>query len=250
MPKLKLLVKLAVLTFLLFCLWVFSGNAMSPQEQRSAVPMKIRGLADAQGKIVVGLQCQNAYLTTLDTIGKLSCELKNGSSKNITAANIKYSFIVEKDGQRSKEVRSETIDTSLTLSGDNKAIRSGSTQTAGLPGVTGLGGMILRMYVEVDYVQFDDGTTLGEDAEAVEKIQQWRKGADSYRQWLAKKYEVSGNSTVVISSLLNDADPIPESLKKEVNQRMGAQVVQKRLLKILNSEGADAVAKQLGKPVQ
>jgi hypothetical protein len=248
--------KLLVFSFLSFCLWAFSGKAFSgkamvPQQERAAVPMKVRGLYDEQGQLAVDLQCNKAYLVTLGTIDKFSCTIKNNSTKNIAAANVRYSVIVEQNGKRSKEERSETIDSMFARSSDggSKAIQRGATQVAGIPGPMSFEGMVLRMYVQVDYVQFDDGTGLGANQEAAQKIQQTRKGADLYRRWLAEKYSQNGVSIVAISSLLNQDHPIPETMASDPNQRMGAEAFRKRLLKLLASEGEEAVAKQLEKPL-
>ena len=105
------------------------------------------------------------------------------------------------------------------------------------------------MYVQVDYVQFGDGTSLGANQDAAQKIHQTRMGAEAYRTWLSQKYAESGHSVVMLSSLLTMERPIPETLAKDPNQRLGAETFRKRLLKILAAEGGDAVALQLERPL-
>jgi hypothetical protein len=242
--------KLLVLGFLCVCLWAFSGRAIVIQQVTQNLPIIVKQLEATDGVIPVELKCAPASLSAPDTLQNFSCVLKNNTGKSITAANVTYSILIWSNDKESRDTTSQIIDTLVDESvyEPDRAIGSGATFDVRAGGPTSYyGSTIQRMEMEIDYVEFEDGTTLGLNQKAAEAIAQIREGAAACRAWLIKAYGQSGKSVRAIAPLLEKEHLLPESLLKGSYQRTGAETYRRRMLNLYKARGAAEVSKRLDK---
>ena len=242
--------KLLVLGFLCFCLWVFSGRAVVTQQVTQNLPIIVKQLEATDGVIPVELKCAPASLTAPDTLETFSCVLKNNTRKSITAASVAYSMVIWSNGKESRDTTSQIIETLVEESvyEPDRAIGSGATFDVRAGGPTRYdGSAIQKMEMEIDYVEFEDGTTLGFNQKAAKAIAQIREGAAACRAWLIKAYSQSGKSVQTLVPLLEREHLLPESLLTGSYQRAGAENYRRRLLNLYKARGAGEVSKRLDK---
>jgi hypothetical protein len=242
--------KFLVLGFLCFCLWAFSGRAVVSQEGTQNLPIIVKQLEAKDGVIPVELKCAPASLPAPDTLEKFSCVLKNNTRKSITAANVSYSIVIWSNGKESRDTTSQIIETLVdeSIYEPDRAIASGAASDVRAGGPTRYyGSTIQRMEMEIDYVEFEDGTTLGLNQTAAEAIAEIREGAAACKAWLIKAYGQSSKSVRAIAPLLEKEHSLPESLLKGSYQRAGAETYRRRVLNLYKTRGAAEVSKRLDK---
>ncbi|MCV5533168.1 hypothetical protein OFN26_31360, partial [Escherichia coli] len=74
------------------------------------------------------------------------------------------------------------------------------------------GSIIRGIEAKIDYVEFEDGTTLGANKKGKQLVSLIRDGASKYKDFLAHSYIEKGKSIDVIVSLIQ-ADDIPNELE-------------------------------------
>jgi hypothetical protein len=246
----RISLKLAILIGLCICLWGFSGRAVLVQQDSQTVPITARQLAAVEGVIPVELGCGSASTPSLGKLDRFSCTLKNNTSKNILAANIAYSIILDYGSRQVEEPHIDTIDTFIHRDtyDAKKSLQPGKELFVGSAGPSfRLGAQIKEIRINVDYVEFEDGTTLGESPKASGIIADIRAGAVKYKKWLVKKYVEAGSSSDAIPQLLQEESAFSDVAFKNEYQEQGARTFQKRLSQIRETRGTPEVQKYLRK---
>ena len=215
------------------------------------LPVLIKQLPPENGVIPVELRCQNAQLTAPDTLESVPCVVKNNTSKNIRALSTEFTVVVENNGKETPDTGFLTLETFLHPDLDkahmHKAIPPGQERLLEPSPTSYEGGVIKRVELKMDYVEFDDNSTLGPDENGSKLIALSRDGAAKYKEWLVKKYIDGGKSVSAIASLLN-ANDLPSELGfKHVNQSIGAKQYRTHLRDIYNSNGAAELEKYLNR---
>ena len=169
---------------------------------------------------------------------------------NITAANAIYSIVLEQNGSLSRNTVSSTVDALIhpDFSATSKLIGPGNESALGPPGpISYSGGAIVQsVEISIDFVEFENGATLGPDKEGSRIINAMRGGAAKYREWLKLRYIMGGRSAAAISSAVE----IDQSLSSELqfadpNEEQGAIAYRSRLRKLVKTRGAGEAKKLL-----
>lgn len=226
-------------------------NQNAKQNIGLQVPIVAKQLPTENGVIPVELQCGTARLTAPNTLESFSCIVKNNTSKNITAASTAYTIVVENNGKESGDTGFLTLETFIhpDLADIHKAIppRGERTIEPGGPVSYEYGNPIIkRVELKIDYVEFEDKTSLGPNEMGSQIIALFRDGAAKYRDWLVQKYIENGRSIDAIAPLLQKSQPIPDVLElKSSRQRHGAMMYRNHMLDIYNAHGATGLAEHL-----
>lgn len=219
-----------------------------PQEQ---ILVAARQLESINGVIPVELLCGPARLTSHDRLENFSCILRNNTNKNLLAANVAYSIIFETGGKEAMDTRLHTIETFIhpDFYEINKPILPGGESTIEPPGpMLYANSFIKRVEVRVEYVEFEDETTLGHNEKGAQIIAKIREGAAKYKNWLTQKYLEKGRSGKAIIPLLQTDQPLPNELGlKDADEQQGARAYRNRLRRIHATRGAVQVEKYLNK---
>lgn len=216
------------------------------------LPVSTRQLPSDNGVISVELQCGVALLTAPNRLEDFSCILINRTNKPISALVAAYTIITEKDGKRSSDTSLLTLDSfihpDVREARRLKNISSGEERTIQPAGpITYEGAEIKGVEVRMDYVEFEDKTTLGPNESGARVINLPREGAAKYKEWLVQKYRENGKSVNAITSLLQE-DQLPSELNlNEMLLIQGAKVYRKQMLNLYKAQGDTALEKYLNR---
>jgi hypothetical protein len=177
--------------------------------------------------------------------------LLNNTDKDIIAASVIYSIVIDQNGTESKATYASTIDTipHPDFAPTSRPIRPG-TESGGVgpPGPTSYQGAIIKgVEISVDYVEFADGSRLGPDQQGSRIIGDMRRGADRYKNWLREEYGKSGQQPDAITQMLNSR-ALPSELKfASADEEQGARAYRNRLRRLSESKGEAEVRTLLRK---
>lgn len=227
-----------------------SHNAAQGQEAfQRRVPISIKRVLHGVDNYAVEILCGPAFLSTPSELEGFTCRLRNNGSENLLAANVTYSILLEEDGKEWTESRSHMLDAAVhpDFYDVGKSILPGAERPIEPPGPSAYGSALIKgVEIEVDYLEFEDGITLGNNGKAAQIIADIRDGAAAYKRWLAKKYIERGKSVEAIAPLIERDALLPNEL---ANTRLeqGARVYRNRLRHIYETRGAAQVEARLEK---
>src|ERR1043165_5414419 len=214
--KYRLLGKALVLALLSFCLWAFSGVARPTQQVERHVPITPIQLQRNQGIIPVELECTPGILSAPNVLDSFRCVFKNNTDKAITAASVIYSITIEQNGSESKTSNASTLDTAFhpDFADTSKPIGPGEKSgNLGPPGPVSFENAEIRsIEIQIDYVEFIDGNTLGSNKQGASLIKAMRDGAEKYKKWFISLYAQHGKALSPIVSLLYEQE-LPSELQ-------------------------------------
>jgi hypothetical protein len=251
----NLFIKLCALCALVTCTWLVSrstaSNALKPQNDiqlEKQIRVTTNQLEMGKGVVPLELKCEDAELSRPDKIEKLSCILINHTQRNVTAASVNISILIERDGKDFQDSGYLTFD-SVLLSDlsdphESKLVAPGGEyRIQELP--TAYDGVVKGISVGLDYVEFSDKGTLGNKAGS-RIIDNTRIGAAKYKDWLVKQYENNGRSVDAIVPLLEKGHTLPEDLDvQDSNQQEGARSYRNYALRAYTTQGAEGLRKHL-----
>ena len=196
----------------------------------------------------VELLCGTASVTPPNILNGFECILRNNTQKSITAANIIYSTVLEEGSLETKDSRNQILLTNFhpDFYDKEKNIVPGGSNSLKPAGVfTYHNAVIKGIEVYIDYVEFEDGTSMGLDVEGSKLIKDFRAGAVKYKSWLAKESKQKSIDTLIQSA------PSDEELQKaeigltNVTQKEGARRYGIALRNLYKQRGPTEVQKYL-----
>lgn len=244
----KLLYKCLALGGLSLCLWAVS--ARTKEQQDKFIPVVITDQLPAKaGVIPVFMSCGQARLSSANRIEEFSCTFKNDTNLKITAANVIASIILDSNGSTSTDPNNYTV-TALVhrdFRSTSKLIGPGDEISVGPPGpITYSKGTVIKsIEIKIDYVEFDNGTTLGPDNEGSRIVNGIRAGAEKYKGWLKLQYERRGKSIAAVAPDIETTQALPADFPTDANGQVGAREYRRQLQKVLNGTGPSEVKKLL-----
>jgi hypothetical protein len=250
--KYRIILKLLVVTLLSVCLWTFSGIAAptpSPQGEE-VVEVRPKQLLQQYGRTPVELRFVSAVVRAGSTLEGFSCVLKNNLPKRIAAAAAIYSIVLDQNGSLSNVSYVSTIESSLhhDFADTNKLIASGEeSSNLGPPGpISFANGIIKRVEIAIDYVEFEDGTVMGPDERGSKIIKSMRLGAEKYRSWIRAKYVRLSKATGPIVTILGEDQDLPSEIQfLSDEEQQGARAYRSRLKQVSQTKGDLELAKIL-----
>lgn len=226
------------------------GEPEAQQTDGLQVPVTAQQLQAEKKIIPVELRCGHAQLAKRDTIDRIPCVVRNNTNKNITAMTINSSVVIETGGQTSAD--SDFLSLVPIAHSDFREERKGYLIAPGeevpVPSLTTSydDGLIKGVIVQIDYIEFADGTALGPNRAGSRIIADIRDGAAKYKDWLTEKYNRSGNSANAIRLLLEKDLPLPEEIESlSSHQREGAIIYRNHARKTFETKGAKGLIKHL-----
>lgn len=240
---LRIVVRFGVLVLLCSALWGFSGRGKTIQQGEVFRPVVIgRQLEPVGGVIPAEIKCGLARLSAANELAGFDCKLKNNTIKNITAAAFIESLVVrEPTGNEHLESVNSGFDTLISpdLVATSKAISPGEEISLGPPGPRSFpGATITEVRIAIDFVEFDDNTTMGPNEAGSRMIRDMRQGAAKYKEWIVRKFNDNGAVLTAIIPLLQKDQSLPGELNFASEQEeTGARLYRNRLDKVYRSRG-------------
>jgi len=196
----------------------------------------------------VELLCGTASITPPNILNGFECTLKNNTHKSITAANIIYSTVLQEAGLETKDSRNQTLITNFhpDFYEKEKNIMPGESNSFRPAGVfTYHNAVIKGIEVYIDYVEFEDSTSMGPDVEGSKLIEDFRAGAVKYKSWLAKESKQKSIETLIQSTQSDEELQKPEIGLNNITQKEGARRYGIGLRKLYKQRGPTEVQKYL-----
>lgn len=257
-PKLRALYTPCILLALVACSWYFSGNTASTisgfqetQDAERLLRVETEPLRLVKGAGPVELRCEDAELPAPDSLKKLSCVIKNGTRKTISAATVTISFLLDQDGRPSVDSSYQTMLKSVHPDFREEYKNSlippgGELPFEDLP-TDFHGSVIKRIKVQLDYVEFaDNSPPLGPNRAGAGIISGMKKGAVKYKEWLVQEYNRRGKSADAIATLIEKDEAIPRAAGIESgDQEQGAIHYRNFARRAYRSKGAEVLKKYL-----
>jgi len=194
--------------------------------------------------IPVEVRCENSHLTAPNRLEKFSCIAINNTKKNITALSSVLTVITE--NSRDGESRNVNL-----LYGDSyvhpdirearhlKSTAPGEIRTIQPSGPTTFEDeVIVRIELKIDYVEFDNSTSIGSNSKGAQVVRSIREGASRYKQWLVKKYVFNKREVDTIVPLLQNSEIPPElQIGDDKNLREGAAIYRNLMRGVYERQG-------------
>jgi ribosomal protein S8 len=107
--------------------------------------------------------------------------------------------------------------------------------------------IIKGVTMNIDFVEFEDKTSLGENSGGASLISEIRNGAMKYRIWVSKKYKDINKSDSEINTILKDKSFLQDSEFNNLtpNQSQGVRLFRIFLQKTYEMKGKPALEKCL-----
>jgi hypothetical protein len=243
----KMLTRLCMLTVLGASLWwQFSGRAkdldpQNPKGAQNSISISTSQLPTVDGVVPVNLRCQiQNYLEPTD--GKaLRCIVKNNFNCAVTAFSLAYGITYEVNGKKSTDSSSLTTDALIHPdfhdSNFSKFTQPGAERDIQTIPVIAAPMSNIQITVGIDYVEFDNGTTFGPNANGSRSIAQIREGAAKYKAWLKRNYLARGNSMDAVKGLLDQTSTVATDLGIPDELEVGAQEYRRNARQVFNFRG-------------
>ena len=172
--------------------------------------------------------------------------LRNNSGKPVIAAAVIRTITYEEGGENYTNSVYSTMDGAFHPDMGGKPFIAWSQmpmESAG-PVSFGEGVIIKEITLTVEYASYADQTADGSGGEGERRINAMREGARRYKSWLSQEYSRAGK---VLASILPviQTPALPEELKLNADQTMGADRYRRHLLSTLQKKGAAEVESYL-----
>jgi hypothetical protein len=241
-------IRLGLLFLVLTCFWLLPTVPSQSKEvqTKAGIPVSITQLISKNGPPPLEVLTMPVEVTG-DSSFVLSCTLRNNSAKNINGANLSYSISFENnDGSIAKDVHSLTVESLIhpDFLETYKPIVPGGQTTVSSPRFAFGNTTPRSIEISVDYVEFEDGDTLGPNLQGSQIIAEMRKGAAIYKEWLRQQYLLKGRSvTQLLSTIQPDNAAMPDDLVGNGSKEQGAKAYRTLLRRLVDRKGQAEIKK-------
>jgi hypothetical protein len=217
--------------------WHGSTGVQSPDSP--AIKVVINQPPAQDGVIPIEIIQPTVVSSAPNKLDDFSYTLRNNSKKAIKAVAVVRTINYEEDGREYAQSAYSTMDTAFHSDFGGKPFLPGNQMPMESPGPLSFdaGVIIKEITLSLEYASYDDQTAYGAGGEGERRIEGMREGARRYKSWLAHEYVRAGNSLTAILPTIQ-ARGIPEALKLDSDQTMGADRYRLNLLKTFKTNGA------------
>jgi hypothetical protein len=242
--------RLFLLGVLLTAFWLFARTSSESKQvqTKAGIPVAITQLPSDNGKPPLEVLSLPVEVTA-DGSFVVSCTLRNNTIKNINGVNLNYSISFENsDGTIVKDAHSLTVESLIhpDFLETYKPILPGGQTTVSSPRFSFGNTTPRSIEISVDYVEFDDGASLGPDLEGSQIIAQMKEGAATYKGWLRQQYILKGRSVTQLLSIIQaDSTDMPGDFGGNAHKAQGAKAYRTLLRRLVEHKGKEEIGKYL-----
>jgi len=228
-------------------------NPTASQRER-LITVNAAQLPLENGAFPVEMRCEEARSPALNKLNEFSCLVINNTRKKISALAVVYSVIVDGgDGGAEQETNLLTSDFAIhpdvSEAKRQKLFSPRESRRVGPPGPIAFeSGTVSGVEVHIDYVEFEDKTSIGPNTHGSKAIGSMREGAAKYKAWLVQQYKRSGMDEQSAAALLDAAD-LPKELNFDGDPDLseGARAYRSIMRSVYTSKGGAELRRYLNK---
>lgn len=227
---------------------VLMGVAIQSREP-SNIKVLINQLPAKDGVIPIEIIQPTIVSSAPNKLDDLTYFLRNNSGKAVIAVALVRTISYEEGGKVHADSVYSTMDAAFHPDMVGRPFLPGSQMSMESAGPLGFneGVVIKEITLTVEYVSIAGQTAYGSGGEGERRINGMREGARRYKSWLAQEYSRAGKSLVTILPVI-ETHNLPEELKLDLDQTVGADRYRLHLLKTFKTKGAADVENYLNRP--
>lgn len=228
--------------------WHRTSRRLQAREP-SNIKVVINQLPEQGGVIPIEIIQPTIVSSAPNKLDDLTYILRNNSGKAVVAIALIKTISYEEGGKVYAQSRYSTSDAAFHSDMGGRPFLPGSQTSMEAAGPLRFdeGVVIKEITLSVEYASFADQTAYGSGGEGERRINAMREGARRYKGWLAQEYSRAGKSLATILPVIENHH-IPEELKLDADQTMGADRYRLQLLTTLRTKGAADVEGYLNRP--
>lgn len=247
--KLKFVSGIALIAMLVGMAVAWHRTAESQSRESAAIKVVINQSPVKDGVVPIEIIQPAIVSSAANKLDDLTYTLRNNSGKPVIAIALVKTISYEERGKAYAQSRYSTVDAAFHSDVGGRPFLHGtqmSMESAG-PLSFNEGAVIKEITLTVEYVSYADQTAYGSGGEGERRINAMREGARRYKRWLVQEYSRAGKSLATILPVI-ETPSIPEELKLDSDQTMGADRYRLQLLKTFKTKGAADVENFLNRP--
>lgn len=248
--RFKFVTSLALIALMLGVALAWRGTNMGLQSREpSNIKVVINQLPAKDGVVPIEIIQPTILSSASNKLDDLTYIIRNNSGKAVIAIALVKTISYEESGKAYAQARYSTMDAAFHSDVGGKPFLHGSQMLMESAGPVSFdeGVVVKEITLTVEYASYADQTAYGSGGEGERRINAMREGARRYKGWLAQEYSRAGKSLATILPVI-ETPSIPEELKLDSDQRMGADRYRIQLLNTLKTKGAADVESYLNRP--
>lgn len=243
--RFKLVTSITLIALVVGVALAWRSPSMELQSREpSNINVVINQLPAKDGVIPIEIVQPTVVSSAPNKLDDLTYILRNNSGKAVLALAAIRTIGYEEDGKLYTHSVYSTMDAAFHPDIGGRPFFKGSQMSMESAGPVSFneGLVIKEITLTIEYASFDDQTANGSGGEGERRIKAMREGACRYKSWLAQEYSRAGKSLTTILPALQTRT-IPEGLKLDSDQTMGADRYRLYLLTTFQKKGAADVEK-------
>lgn len=245
--RFKFLTSIAVITLMLGFVLAWRSTSMGLQSRETSnIKVIVNQLPDKDGVVPIEIIQPRVVSSAPNMLDELSYYLRNNSGKPVLALAVIRTIDYEEAGKVYAHSVYSTIDAAFHPDLGGKPFLPDSQMSMEGAGPVGFNGDVVIKHVTltIDYISYANHAAYGAGGEGERRINSMREGARLYKHWLVQEYTRGGKSLVTILPQIQSLS-LPERLKLDADQKMGADRYRLHLLSTFQKKGAADVENYL-----
>jgi hypothetical protein len=255
--RMRLKISVGILLTALLCVTVFTAAALRLRNNETATSSK--GAGEIQIEVVqlpavndvVPVEIRGETIINNAPYDELKFVVKNNTNSAIDAITVAVTSRAETRGREFSSTAYMSVDRlihpDIREIHHQKTIGPGGESSFGPEPLELVNGTTLKgITLKIDYVDFEDKTSLGPNVQGSVLINKMREGAAKYKGWLVQVYFKSGRSLNAVIPLLKERT-LPKELNLAGGERPGAQLYRKHFLMAYERHGSEEIEKYLNR---
>jgi hypothetical protein len=216
-----------------------STSAGLQSREPSNIKVVMNQLPDKNGIVPIEIIQPSVVSSAPNKLDEFSYIVRNNSGKPVIALAVIRTISYEEGGKVYAHSVYSTMDAAVHPDIGGKPFLPENQMPMEAAGPVGFdeGVIIKEITLNIDYVLYGDQTAYGSGGEGERRIKAMRDGARRYKTWLAREYSRAGKSLTAILPAIQSRS-IPEALKLDSDQKMGADRYRLYLLTTFQRKGA------------
>lgn len=230
---------------------LIARKSISASQEEKQIPIKVEQLPLKDGAFPVEVRCEDARLSAPNKIEGFSCLVINNTPKKISALAAVYSIVIEGPTGESQEAHLISSDffvhPDIREARHLKLLPPGESRILQPSGpITFENGAVSNLAIHIDYVEFEDKTSIGPNSNGSKMINSMREGVARYKAWLVQQYKRNNMEENIITPMLDNPD-IPKELNFNGDPDLieGARLYQRVMRSVYNTQGAAELRRYL-----